>query len=193
MELAITTHPSAERYLIAVEGEIDISNADKLRNAIDLALEQPTERVELDFSQVPYIDSTGIGVLVGAARRASERERALSITGAQPNVLRVMELAITTHPSAERYLIAVEGEIDISNADKLRNAIDLALEQPTERVELEFSQDPKNDSTRSGVRVGAARRASERVRGLSITGAQPNVLRVAQLLGVDKVISISAA
>lgn len=92
MELTITTHPSAERYLIAVEGEIDISNADKLRNAIDLALEQPTERVELDFSQVPYIDSTGIGVLVGAARRASERERALSITGAQPNVLRVAQL-----------------------------------------------------------------------------------------------------
>lgn len=92
MELAITTHPSAERYLIAVEGEIDISNADKLRNAIDLALEQPTERVELDFSQVPYIDSTGIGVLVGAARRASDRKRALSIMGAQPNVLRVAQL-----------------------------------------------------------------------------------------------------
>lgn len=92
MELAITTHPSSERYLIAVEGEIDISNADKLRNAIDLALEQPTERVELDFSQVPYIDSTGIGVLVGAARRASDRKRALSITGAQPNVLRVAQL-----------------------------------------------------------------------------------------------------
>lgn len=92
MELAITTHPSAERYLIAVEGEIDISSADKLRNAIDLALEQPTERVELDFSQVPYIDSTGIGVLVGAARRASDRKRTLSITGAQPNVLRVAQL-----------------------------------------------------------------------------------------------------
>ncbi len=92
MELAITTHPSAERYLITVEGEIDISNADKLRNAIDLALEQPTDRVELDFSQVAYIDSTGIGVLVGAARHAADRERALSITGAQPNVLRVAQL-----------------------------------------------------------------------------------------------------
>ena len=64
MELAITTHPSAERYLIVVEGEIDISNADKLRNAIDLALEQPTERVVLDFSRAPHIASTGIGVPV---------------------------------------------------------------------------------------------------------------------------------
>ena len=52
MELTITTNPSPERYVVSVAGEIDISNADKLRNAIDLALEQPTDRVELDFSQV---------------------------------------------------------------------------------------------------------------------------------------------
>ena len=66
MELNITTNPTPETYTVIVAGEIDISNADKLRDAIDLALEQPTEKVELDFAQVSYIDSTGIGVLVGA-------------------------------------------------------------------------------------------------------------------------------
>ncbi len=38
--------PRQELYTIKVTGEIDISNADSLRNAIDLALEQPTEAVE---------------------------------------------------------------------------------------------------------------------------------------------------
>ena len=66
MDLGISTNPTPELYTIKVTGEIDISNADSLRNAIDLALEQPTEAVELDFAQVSYIDSTGIGVLVGA-------------------------------------------------------------------------------------------------------------------------------
>ena len=89
-------------YTSSVAGEIDISNADKLRNAIDLALEQPTDRVELDFSQVAYIDSTGIGVLVGAAHHASERGRAFAITGAQPNVVRVVQL------------LGVDKDIDIS-------------------------------------------------------------------------------
>ena len=102
MELTITTNPSPERYVVSVAGEIDISNADKLRNAIDLALEQPTDRVELDFSQVAYIDSTGIGVLVGAAHHASERSRAFAITGAQPNVVRVVQL------------LGVDKDIDIS-------------------------------------------------------------------------------
>ena len=56
MDLGISTNPTPELYPIKVTGEIDISNADSLRNAIDLALEQPTEAVELDFAQVSYID-----------------------------------------------------------------------------------------------------------------------------------------
>ncbi|WP_102337959.1 STAS domain-containing protein [Collinsella provencensis] len=104
MELTITTNPNPECYVISVTGEIDISNADKLRNAIDLALEQPTERVELDFANVAYIDSTGIGVLVGAAHHADEHGKGLAITGAQPNVVRVAQL------------LGVDKDIDITAA-----------------------------------------------------------------------------
>ena len=42
MDLGISINPTPELYTIKVTGEIDISNADSLRNAIDLALEQPT-------------------------------------------------------------------------------------------------------------------------------------------------------
>ena len=88
MDLGISTNPTPELYTIKVTGEIDISNADSLRNAIDLALEQPTEAVELDFAQVSYIDSTGIGVLVGAAHHAKR----FSCTNVQPPVMRVVQL-----------------------------------------------------------------------------------------------------
>ena len=66
--------------------------------------DRPTERVELDFSQVAYIDSTGIGVLVGAAHHAGERGRGFAITHAQPNVVRVAQL------------LGVDKDIDISAA-----------------------------------------------------------------------------
>lgn len=92
MELNITAKPSPERYVVAVTGEVDISNADKLRKSIDLALEQPTEEVCLDFDEVAYIDSTGIGVLVGAAHHAEEHGKRLAIVNAQPGVMRVAEL-----------------------------------------------------------------------------------------------------
>lgn len=92
MELNITAKPDPERYVVAVTGEVDISNADKLRKSIDLALEQPTEEVCLDFDEVAYIDSTGIGVLVGAAHHAEEHGKRFAIVNAQPGVMRVAEL-----------------------------------------------------------------------------------------------------
>ena len=92
MELTIATKPAPEVYGVAVTGEVDISNAAKLRDAIDMALEQPTEAVELDFEHVAYIDSTGVGVLVGAAQHAQERGKRFSIVHAQPGVMRVAQL-----------------------------------------------------------------------------------------------------
>ena len=92
MDLTITTKASPERYTIGVTGEVDISNASKLRDAIDLALEQPTEAIQLDFEHVAYIDSTGVGVLVGAAHHAAERGRGFSVVNAQPGVMRVAQL-----------------------------------------------------------------------------------------------------
>ena len=72
MDLGISTNPTPELYTIKVTGEIDISNADSLRNAIDLALEQPTEAVELDFAQVSYIDSTpNVSISQVASRNTS--------------------------------------------------------------------------------------------------------------------------
>ena len=92
MELTITTNPTSEQYTICVTGEVDISNADKLRAAIDFALEQPTEEVRLDLADVAYIDSTGIGVLVGAAHHAADHGKRFSAVNAQPGVMRVAQL-----------------------------------------------------------------------------------------------------
>ena len=104
MELGITLTPGPERYLIAVTGEVDISCAEKLRDAINLAMEQPTEEVRLDFANVAYIDSTGVGVLVGAAHSADAHGKKLSVVNAQSGVMRVAQL------------LGVDREIDISAA-----------------------------------------------------------------------------
>lgn len=92
MELSITTNPTPELYTITVTGEVDISNADRLREAVNFALEQPTEEIQLDLAQVAYIDSTGIGVLVGAAHHAAEHGKGFSVVNAQPGVMRVAQL-----------------------------------------------------------------------------------------------------
>lgn len=90
MSLSINTSVDATRVL--VEGEVDVSNADELRNAVDAALVLDAPEVTVDLSQVPYIDSTGIGVLVGAAHRAADAGKKLVVASPQKNVARVLGL-----------------------------------------------------------------------------------------------------
>ena len=92
MDLSISTSKTLAATRLVVTGEVDVSNASELRLAIDEALDQGAPRVEVDLSQVAYIDSTGIGVLVGASHRAGDEGNELVVTNPQANVRRVRGL-----------------------------------------------------------------------------------------------------
>ena len=73
MNLNIQSAVEGDLGKLGVEGEVDVSNADSLREGIAGLLEdEQVKTIEVDLGEVPYIDSTGIGVLVGAAHRADE-------------------------------------------------------------------------------------------------------------------------
>ena len=92
MALDITYGGTPASLLVTVSGEVDVSNASELRDAIETKLPEVTGELVVDLAEVPYIDSTGIGVLVGAAHRASEAGHALVVARPQRNVARVLGL-----------------------------------------------------------------------------------------------------
>ena len=92
MALEISSEITDEKAIIRIEGEVDVSNASELRDALDTALADEAKEVEADFAEVAYIDSTGIGVLVGAAHRAQESGSVLVVANPQKNVERVFSL-----------------------------------------------------------------------------------------------------
>ena len=93
MGLTITASAEGDDRRLSVAGEVDVSCADELRQSIDglLAENVPGELV-IDIANVPSIDSTGIGVLVGAAHRAREVGAKLVVASPQRNVARVLGL-----------------------------------------------------------------------------------------------------
>lgn len=92
MSLAVHTLRQDDTCLVRVEGEVDVSNAAELRSALDAVLDDALRTVEVDLSAVPYIDSTGIGVLVGAQHRAAEAGSSFAVVHPQRNVARVLGL-----------------------------------------------------------------------------------------------------
>ena len=88
MSLSVTV----DNGVVRVTGEVDVSNADELRSALVGELEAGAASVSVDLSEVPYIDSTGIGVLVGAAHHAAEKGVSFEVVRPQKNVARVLGL-----------------------------------------------------------------------------------------------------
>lgn len=82
-------------YLMAlVSGEIDLSVADELRSRLDNQLEASgLKKLVLDLSNVSFIDSSGLGVILGRYKKLQNIGGKIVIIGASPTVKRILELS----------------------------------------------------------------------------------------------------
>jgi anti-sigma B factor antagonist len=90
-----TTRTVGTVTVIELVGELEVSEAPHLRDLLGEAVAGSQSRVLLDLGQVTFIDSSGIGVLVGAHRRADEAGARLGLAAAGAGVRRVFELTRT--------------------------------------------------------------------------------------------------
>ena len=79
-------------YLIALEGELDSSNAEAVETEFTLAEESAAKRIVLNLSRLAFIDSTGLRMLVMAKRRSDADADRLRIRPGKDQVTRVMAL-----------------------------------------------------------------------------------------------------
>jgi anti-anti-sigma factor len=77
---------------LALSGRIDLHNAADIRDAIHQALTDGTGDLFLDVAEVDLVDPTGLGVLVGAHRRARQLDRRIVLTKAGPNFVRILRM-----------------------------------------------------------------------------------------------------
>jgi len=78
--------------IVRVGGEVDLFTAPKLKEGILDLLNGGVTKLVVDLEKVDFMDSTGLGVLVGALRRLKERDGTLSLVCPQGPVLRVLEV-----------------------------------------------------------------------------------------------------
>jgi anti-sigma B factor antagonist len=79
--------------VLAVEGELDIDSAAKFKEELNQPRAADCRKIVLDLSQVTFIDSTALGVLVGVNyERRLVAGDGLVMAGLQPGVLKVLEV-----------------------------------------------------------------------------------------------------
>lgn len=81
--------------VVDLEGDVDVSGAPELRDLIAGLIAGPTARILLDLSDVAFIDSSGVGILVTAHRKATESGAQFGLASPSGTVARVFELTRT--------------------------------------------------------------------------------------------------
>ena len=76
-------------HLIAVAGEIHVSTAPEFSRLLSAAIGRGKTQVVLDLSDVEFIDSTGLSVLLNGLRRVTRRGGRMAIVCSNPTVLRL--------------------------------------------------------------------------------------------------------
>lgn len=79
---------------VFLDGEIDHHSAPSVRNAVDEAvLSDSPEKLELDFSAVTFMDSSGIGLIMGRYKLMNGRGGRVRVTGLKPRDRRIVEMS----------------------------------------------------------------------------------------------------
>ena len=92
--MVIRIEAAADETTVWLSGELDHHAARELRRQVDLAVERNRpQRLRLDFSDVSFMDSSGIGLIMGRYRLMQLEGGSLSVTGASERLRKVMHMA----------------------------------------------------------------------------------------------------
>ena len=92
-EFAVTEQgPQAGHHVIAARGEIDLFTAPELKQVIADSIENGRVRIVIDLTETTFVDSTALGVLIGAVKRLRARDGALALVNVDDNIAKTFEI-----------------------------------------------------------------------------------------------------
>jgi anti-sigma B factor antagonist len=92
VDLTLSTRREGDRTVVVVGGEIDVYTAPKLREQL-VELETAGQHdLVIDLEQVEFLDSTGLGVLVGGLKRVRAHDGSLRLVCTQERILKVFRI-----------------------------------------------------------------------------------------------------
>ncbi|HEX6076874.1 MAG TPA: STAS domain-containing protein [Micromonosporaceae bacterium] len=92
MELSLRTRTVADRTVLEVGGEIDVYTAPRLKERLLELVADGTRQIVVDLEAVEFLDSTGLGVLVGGLRRIRAQGGHLMLVSGQERILKIFRI-----------------------------------------------------------------------------------------------------
>ena len=90
--LTVKVEEQGASRVVRLSGECDIASAPQLQEALKSMRGPDITEVIVDATELDFMDSTGLGVVMGALKRLKESGGTLKIAGARGPVRRVLEV-----------------------------------------------------------------------------------------------------
>ncbi|MBO3083425.1 anti-sigma factor antagonist [Cellulomonas sp. zg-ZUI188] len=109
MDVRVTTRDVGAQTVVEVAGEIDVSTADVLRDRLTELLDRDRTDLVIDLREVRFMDSTGLGLLVGTLKKVRLAGGRLQLVIDSERLLKVFRITallqvFTVHETVEAAL-----------------------------------------------------------------------------------------
>jgi len=92
VDLSLQTREVDSRTIGSVGGEIDVYTAPKLRDKITELVGDGHHQLVIDMENVDFLDSTGLGVLVGGLKKVRAHEGSMELICSQDRLLKIFRI-----------------------------------------------------------------------------------------------------
>ena len=92
VDLSLDTRHENGHTIIEVGGEIDVYTAPKLRDRISELVADGNYKLVIDMENVDFLDSTGLGVLVGGLKKLRAHDGSMQLICTQERLLKIFRI-----------------------------------------------------------------------------------------------------
>jgi len=109
LTIDVTTVGDGKIQLFGLGGTLDIATSPTLRAALLEAADRANHEIVVDLSQLEFLDSTGLGALIGAHKRAAEHGGSVRLVAHEGQILRLLRITglldvFSVYPSVDAAL-----------------------------------------------------------------------------------------
>lgn len=84
---------SNDVYIVELSGDIDHCTSEKIKREIYMNTGKYVRKMIIDLTNVEFMDSSGIGMILGRYREIKERDGKISVTGIKGNMERIFNMS----------------------------------------------------------------------------------------------------
>ena len=92
LKMNINFNEELDHWAVDLLGEVDIYTANELKDELNIAIEERPKNLVINMQNLDYIDSTGLGILIGVVKRLKQKQGDIYIVNTKPNVRKIFTI-----------------------------------------------------------------------------------------------------